>query len=784
MTLDMALTFGILALAIVLFVTELIRADLVALLVLVSLVIVSLVSPEESISGFANPAVVTIWAVFILSAGMARTGVASMLGVQVLRLAGRGENRLIAVLMGSTALLSGFMNKIAVAAMFLPVTMDIARRTNRPASRLLMPMAIGSLLGGMLVLIGSASNLIVSDFLRLAGMRPLRLFDFTPIGLVFLITAILYMLTIGRRLLPVRRTPQPLSAAEHESGRDVPGLYGLEERLAMLRVPQESPLIGSTLAESRIGQALGLNILSIQRADGTGSMPKPNLTLKAGDRLLTVGRLDVIDELATRQLFIVEDDQPSIARLLSEQIGLAEVAVTPGSFFDGKTLVEVDLRRTHGVNVLAARRGEVIRHTNLQELTLQPGDRLLLQGPHQQLKEWHEEPGFRRRNAEEARDYQMEERLLFVRIPAESPLVGRALEEARLATTYGLSVLTAIRDGQDHRMPDSDFPLQANDLLIVEGHASDMEIVRGLQTLVVERNVRIDLLEQIEGGPEAMVEVMLSPYTTLAGKTLRSLRFRERFGVSVLAIWRGDRAHRSHLADIPLRHGDALLCCGPTEKFELLADERDFVVLRLEVQQKPLLKKAPLASAILVGVVAAVLLDWLPIYVAAIAGASLMVLTRCLTMEEAYRAIEWQAIFLIAAMLPLGLAMQQTGAAEWLAQGVVQAVGPLGPTAILAGLVLLTMTINQFIPSPVNAVVMTPIALATAAEIGASPYPFAMGIAYAVASSFLTPVSHPINVLVMSPGGYRFGDYFRNGLPIILIVFIVSVLLLPVVFPF
>jgi di/tricarboxylate transporter len=170
--------------------------------------------------------------------------------------------------------------------------------------------------------------------------------------------------------------------------------------------------------------------------------------------------------------------------------------------------------------------------------------------------------------------------------------------------------------------------------------------------------------------------------------------------------------------------------------------------------------------------------------VAAIAGASLMVLTRCLTMEEAYRSIEWRAIFLIAGMLPLGLAMQQTGAAEWLAHGVVRAAGPYGPTAMLAGIVLLALVINPFIPGAVNAVIMTPIALATASELGISPYPFVMGIAYAAASSFMTPVSHPANVLVMSPGGYRFVDYMKNGLPIALIVFMACVLLLPVVFPF
>lgn len=783
MTFEIALTLGILGLAIVLFVTEVIRADLVALLVLVTLVIVGLVEPEESIQGFANPAVVTIWAVFILSAGLARTGVASMLGAQVLRLSGSGENRLIAVLMSSTAVLSGFMNNIGVAAMFLPVTMDIARRTGRAASRLLLPMVYGSLLGGMLVLIGTASNLVVSDFLRAAGMRPLGLFDFTPIGLVILLVSVLYMLLLGRRLLPMRQTPQPMSAAENGPRKGFRDLYGLEERLAVLWVPAGSPLVGKSLVESRIGRALGLNILSIKRPGGIRLPPEPNRTLEAGDRLLALGRLDIIDELAARPVFTVEDKPGRLSRMLSDEIGLVELEVTAGSAFEGKTIVDVEVRRTLGVNVLAVRRGDVVYRTNLHGNKLQEGDRLVVQGPEGRLEELHDQPGYRSLTLDEARSYRMGERLLSVRIPPESPLAGRTIEEARLADSYGISVLTITRDGQGQFVPEPSTPLREDDLLLVGGRPTDIEVLRGLQTLMVERDIKLNLKE-LEYGPMDMVEVMLSPHTTLAGKTLRDLKFRERYGVSVLAIWRGDRSYRTGLGDIPLTYGDAFLCYGPREKFELLARDPEFVVLRLDVQEKPLVEKAPLAGVIMAGVVGAVLMGWLPIYVAAIAGASLMVLTRCLTMEEAYRSIEWQAVFLIAAMLPLGVAMQRTGAAELLAHSVVQAAGPYGPTAILAGIVLLTLVINQFIPSAVNAVVMTPIALATAAGLGISPYPFVMGIAYAAASSFMTPVSHPANVLVMSPGGYRFSDYMKNGLPITIIVFVVTVVLVPVMFPY
>jgi di/tricarboxylate transporter len=784
MTFDIALTLGILLVAIIIFVTEFIRPDLVALLILVILVITGLVTPNESISGFSNPAVITIWAVFILSAGLARTGVASKLGEQVLRVAGAGENRLISVLMTSTAVLSAFMNNIGVAAMFLPVTVDIARRTKQAASRLLMPMAYGSLLGGMLVLIGTASNLVVSDFLREAGMQPLGLFDFTPIGVVILITVVVYMNLIGKRLLPYHKTPQPLSAAAGAlGGRDFRSLYGLEERLAMLIIPEDSPLAGKTIEESRIGKALGLNVLSIERKTGEKLIPEVGLVLETEDKLLVLGRLDQFEQISSRPLFNIESETFTLEKLMTENIGLVEFVITDESPYSGKTLVEIDLRQRYGVNVLAIRRDKFIRRTNLQHIALEAGDRLLVEGLPTHLENLSDHPGYRQITFEEANEFHLDENLLLISISAGSALDGKSLEEARLGAAYGITVLNIIRKGGEWRLPSPTMKIEEGDQMVVSGHPTDIEVLRGLQTIKIQPNVHVDL-DSLEEGPLTIVEVMLSPYTRLAGKTLRDLHFRKKFGISVLAIWRGDRSYRTGLADIPLHFGDALLCYGSYEQFEILARDPDFIVLKLDVQEKPLAEKAPLAALIMLAVVFAVIFNWLPISVAAIGGAAMMVITRCLTMDEAYRAIEWHAVFLIAAMLPLGLAMQQTGAAELLANGVVNAVGPYGETAILAGLMLLTLVVNQFIPSAVNAVVMSPIALATAASLGVSPYPFIMGIAYAVASSFMTPVSHPANILVMSPGGYRFTDYIINGLPISIIVLVVSILLLPVVFPF
>jgi len=780
MTPEITLTFAILLFAITLFVTEILRADLVALLVLVLLVLAGLVSPEESISGFSNPAVVTIWAVFILSAGLARTGVAVRLADQVLRLGGKGEKRLLAVLMSSTAVVSAFVINVGVAAMFLPVTLDIAHRTGRSASRLLLPMIYGTTVGGMIVLIGTSSNLVVVDFLRESGVRPPGLFDFAPVGIVILVVSIIYMLLIGRRILPDRTTP---SVDNIQPGHDFRFHYDIEERLALITIPGGNPLAGKTLAESRFGRALGLNILSVMRDAGIHHIPEPDLRLEAGDRLLALGRLDVIDQLSGKPVIMTEDDAPKASRLFSEHVGMIELDVDEGSAFNGKTLVELDARQKLGVNLLALRRGDLVRRTNLQDIRFKPGDHLLFRGPFEHLQSLQGHDGFCQINDCDPEEYSLDERLLYLRIPEKSPLDGSTLEDMRLAPAYGISVLNIIRGDQEFLMPEPDTHLKENDLLIVEGRPVDIDILRGHQTLKIERNPEVDL-KDLETDSLSVVEVMLSPHTTLTGKTLRQLNFREKFGVSVLAIWRGDRAYRTGLNDIPLQFGDALLCYGAREKFEILARDSDFVILTLDYREKLLVKKAPLAGLIMAGVLTVVVLNWLPIYIAAIAGALLMIITRCLSVEEAYRAIEWKAVFLIAAMLPLGMAMQKTGAAVLVAGAVLDLVGSFGPTAILAGIMTLTLILNQFIPSPVNAVVMTPIAIASATGLGLSPYPFVMGIAYAVASSFMTPVSHPINIMVMSPGGYHFSDYFKNGLPLTLIVLIVSVLLLPVVFPY
>jgi di/tricarboxylate transporter len=780
---QIALALSIVGLAIALFVTERLRVDLVALLVLSSLALTGLVTPVEALSGFSNPAVVTVWAVFVLSGGLSRTGVASVVGRQILRLAGASEVQLIVVIMLTAGVLSAFMNNVGVAALLLPVVMDIARCLGRPPSKLLMPLAFGSLLGGLITLIGTPPNILASDALRDYGLRPFQMFDYTPIGVVVMLTGVAFMALIGRHLLPVRDIAKEFTTPNQT---DLGKFYDLRKQMFVIHVPTDSVLAGRSLAESRLGSALGLNLIAIIRDGQTELAPDPGSLLYAGDRLLVEGQPDQLAKLRGRQHLVIENDSPAVERLVSNEIAVGEIRLSPHSPFVGQTLRQLDFRRRFGVNVLAIRRHGTPRRTNVKSILLQPNDVLLIQGLRAQLRALQDIPDFDRfrlvSESELAETYRLHERLIALRVPQESMLAGRTLAESRLGDAFGLTVLSIVRDGFTQLMPDTQEQLQADDLLLVKGKPEVLLALRGLQNLEIDHQIPKDLGE-LESERVGMVEVVLSPHTTLARQTLHQLHFREKYGLSVLAIWREGRAYHSNLRDMALRFGDALLLYGPREKLHMLGREPDFLVLTEEAQEVQHPEKAPLALLVMAAVLLPVILGWLPIAIAAVVGAALMVLVGCLSMEEAYRIIEWKAVFLIAGMLPLGFALERTGAARFLAEGVANTVGGLGPLAVVASLFILAAMASQVMPNPAVVVLLAPIALNTADDMGISPYALMMTVALSASASFLSPVAHPANVLILGPGGYRFTDYIKVGLPLTLVVLIAVLLVLPIFWP-
>ncbi len=305
--------------------------------------------------------------------------------------------------------------------------------------------------------------------------------------------------------------------------------------------------------------------------------------------------------------------------------------------------------------------------------------------------------------------------------------------------------------------------------------------MEGLHELLVRSQGAVELSD-LESERIGLAEAVLSPRSAVAGKTLTELHFREKYGFNVMAVMREGEIFRN-LRYFPLRFGDALLLHGPREKLKLLGSEPDFLVLTEEAQEPPLTQKAPLAAMLMAAVVGSVILGRLPIYLAAVAGATLMVLTGCLTMNEAYRYIEWRAVFLIAGMLPLGLALQETGAAELVAGVIVSWAGGFGPLFVVAGFYLLTAFAAQVMPTSAVAILVAPLALTTANDLGLSPYALMMTVALSASASFMSPVAHPANVLIMGPGGYRFIDYIKVGLPLTLVCLVVVLLVLPLVWP-
>jgi di/tricarboxylate transporter len=406
-----------------------------------------------------------------------------------------------------------------------------------------------------------------------------------------------------------------------------------------------------------------------------------------------------------------------------------------------------------------------------------------VQGTRAHLDTLREDPHLLVSCCKEAETYHLDERLMQVRVPEGSPLAGRTLAESRLGSAFGLGVMGIVRGETTNLMPEPEERLAPGDVLLVKGRREELLTMEGLRSLKIEGEAPPDISE-LESEFVGLTEVVLSPKTTLAGRTLRELHFRSKYGLNVLAIWRSGQAYQSNLRDMALRFGDAMLLYGARDRLKVLGSEPDFLVLTEEAQEAPRLNKAPAALLVMAAVLVPVIFGWLPIPITAVMGVVLMILTGVLTMEEAYRSIEWKAVFLIAGMLPLGIAMEQTGAASFLAEGMVAVVGGYGSMAVMAGLFVLAALASQVMPNPAVAVLLAPVAYNTATDLGVSPYPLMMTVAVSASAAFLSPVGHSANILIMGPGGYRFTDYLKVGIPLTLVVLVVVLLVVPVFWPF
>ena len=781
MNIDVILVLAVVLVDLALFVHGRLRMDLIALLTLAFLAITGLVTPTEALAGFSNPAVVTVWAVFVLSGGLARTGLASMVGRQVTRIAGRREIPLVLVIMLTAGTASAFMNNVGVAAILLPVVMDLSREVGIAPSRLLLPLAYACLLGGLTTLIGTPPNLLVADALQSEGLEPFGLFDYSPVGLVVMVAGFAFLVLAVPVLVPKRSIRT--AGTEGDEGRELPDIYGFNERFVVLRLPPDSPLAGKSLGGIRLGSVAGLQAIMVIRDGRPRPLPGPGFILRPRDRIVVQGPVDRLGQLRGSSALEVDDGKLDARVLDSPDLEIAEVGVPEGSELIGRSLGDLRFAERYGVRVMTIRREGAALAVPLQDVALQAADTLVVRGPPDRVEDLAISAGLAVAPADQVSLYGLRDELFAVRVPGDSFLVGQTLKECRLGDTLGLWVMTVLRDGRTIEMPPPDERLQAGDLLVVRGRSEEISTLEGIRELEVEEE-GFEVQPVLETERLGIAEVVLSPHTGLGGQTLRQLGFRRKYGLMVLAIWRAGKPHRAGLRDLPLRSGDALLVHGPRKNLRLLASDPDFLVLTEAVQVPPRRRKAPIAAGLLALTLTPVLLGWLPISIAAVGGGALMILSGCLTMEEAYRSIEWRAVFLIAGMLPLGIALEEAGVSALLAEAVVASVGDFGPRAAMAAFFVVTSLATQVMPNAAVVVLMSPIVLDAAAGLGVSPYPLMMAVAMAASASFASPVSHPANVLVMGPGGYRFTDYLRVGLPLTAVVFVVVMIVTPLVWTF
>ncbi|MCH7609623.1 MAG: SLC13 family permease [Chloroflexi bacterium] len=591
MTPEIALTLLIILGALILFATEKLRVDVVALLVLISVGVLGLIPAKELFSGFSNSAVITVWAVYMVSGGLFKTGVANAMGTAILKIAGNTESRLIATIMLTVGVLSAFMNNVGATAMLLPAVVGISRVTKVAVSKLLIPLAFASLLGGAMTLIGTPANILATGILAERGLPTFGFFEFAPMGIVVLVTGVLYMVLIGRRLLPVR---------EGALGREE--VYNIRDYVTEVRVSPESSLIGKTLLESRLGQDFDLTVLALQRENGK---------------------------------------QPRLRR---------------------------------------------------------------------------------------------------------------------------------------------DIVIQIGDLLIVESSASDLMAARQSLGLTVEAEQKFDL-GSLERGDVQLIEATLAPRSHIVGRSLRDVRFRDRYGFTALAISRQGEVITERLRDVPLKFGDSLLLQGPPRRVKQLQEGENFLVLEPIETEQFRRNKAPIAVAALVLAIGLAIFAGMAISLAMVIAAVIMILAGALRIEEAYESVDWRTVFLVAGMLPLGLAMELTGTARLLADVILEVFEPYGARAALAGIYLLAALITQPMSNAAAIVLIVPIALDTADGLDANYKTFTMAVVIGAATSFLSPVGHKANVLVFGPGGYKFTDYARVGAILTVLLLIVSMIFLPIFWP-
>ncbi len=585
-TLSNILCLTVVACAMVLFILEKLRVDLVALCVLVLLIILRLIRPEQALYGFANPATATVACMFVISAGLARTGFVDWIGRFIDKIAGKAETQLILVLCITIAILSAFIVNTATVAIFIPVTIALAKTRRIQASRVLIPLSYASQFGGVCTLIGTSTNILVNSIATSNGIPGFNLFEFAKLGLVMSGVGIVYLILVAKWLLPKRKGKQ-----------EQIDKYRLSDYFVELKVKEDSPLIGKTWKKNKSDDIKDIELIKLIR-------------------------------------------------------------------------------------------------------------------------------------------------------------------------------------GKKATWSAKDTKIKEDDILLLHGEADKLIKMKDNYKLESKGDVIIDD-KKISSDEIKLIEALIPPQSRLVGRTLRSSDFIRRFGCVALAIQRRGKTLRKRLADIHLDGGDTLLLQCRTDAVNRIMRSEALIVTN-ELTEFHLRKnRAAIALCIVILVVVLAALNIVPILVAALIGAVGMVLGRTITIEEAYQAIDWKVIFLLGGILPLGLALQQSGTATWLVNTAFKPIGTMSPIFILAALYIITALLTEAMSNNAAAILLAPIALSFAVVLNVNPRPFLIAITFAASTSFATPIGYQTNTMIYTPGGYRFHDFIKVGLPLNLLFWITAVLLIP-----
>ncbi len=576
--------------AVVLFVTEKLSTDIVAILVMIALLVSGVLTPAEGFAGFANAATVTVGAMFVLSAGMFRSGAVNFVGRALGRLARHSSGLMLFVLMVGVGVLSSFLNNTAAVAILIPVVIVVARRAATSPSKLLMPLSFASMFGGMCTVLGTSTNILASSIAEQAGLEAFGMFEFTKLGVIFFAVGVAYMMTVGRKLVP-----------DHRGRGDLTKSFGLGDYLTDLVLKAGSKSVGKSLASAPLVEELGIEVLQILRGEDT-LRPTPQTILCEHDVLRIKGDLRTINEL-----------------------------------------------------------------------------------------------------------------------------------KDRAGVAFGMSMKWRDKD--------------------------------------------------LESTDTRLVEAVIGPSSPLAGKSLAESHLRENYGATVLAIRHHGALTHGEFQNRKLMPGDTLMLDVPNDQIEHLTQQRVFLLVSRAGIPRFNWPKATKALVIVVSVVVTAATGLLSIVAAAAAGALMMVLSGCISTEEAYGAIEWNVLFLLAGMLALGAAMEKTGASTMLAEGMIDRVGGFGPIALLAAFFGVTMLLTEAMSNNATVALLLPIAITTAHSIDANPHAFMFAVVFAASSSFMTPVGYQTNTMIYGPGQYRFVDFVRVGAPLNLIFWVLGTLLIPWFWP-